>query len=204
MQHTLRRLSETIDLKDALSLMSGVGMPDPPQVRRVLWLAGWLLPAVLAGWCLLAPAPALLPRCLCRLCLMQPALPLNITKECSIIPLLAWPAAVALRVLQPPGQQRRQRQQRRQHQGRAGGAGGKHEVAGGCTGYGDVHEEGEPPPSSSDDRCGGVGAGPACQPACHPACQPARPPFLNEFASSHFALLSSLLQMSGMRSWCRA
>jgi hypothetical protein len=59
-QHTLRRLSETIDLKDALSMMSGVGMPDPPQVRRVLWLAGWLAaPCSAGGLVLVGPSPGL-------------------------------------------------------------------------------------------------------------------------------------------------
>jgi hypothetical protein len=77
-QHTLRRLSETIDLKDALSLMSGVGMPDPPPVRfvlccDVLCCAGLLLPLVLASWMCWPSAPALLLRCLCWLCPLRPS-----------------------------------------------------------------------------------------------------------------------------------
>ena len=32
-QDTLRRLSETIDLKDVMRMMSGVGLPEPPPVR---------------------------------------------------------------------------------------------------------------------------------------------------------------------------
>jgi pheromone shutdown protein TraB len=32
-QHTLRRLAETVDLQQLLRMASGSGMPEPPAVR---------------------------------------------------------------------------------------------------------------------------------------------------------------------------